>query len=199
MQSPIDIPSAGQGGDGIVPDLEIDWKTGPLALDGKGYVTNVKATPGSAIMVDGKRYALVQMHLHAPSEELIDGKRFAADAHFVHADAGGKLAVVGLLFEEGVENAELAPILAQMNKEKGERTIAGAVFDPAALLPGDRDYFAYRGSLTTPPCSEGVQWFVLKNPVSISAGQVKAFNAIYGRTARPVQPDNGREIEFVDK
>lgn len=199
MQSPIDIPSAGQGGDGTAPDLTVNWKSGPLKVDGKGYVSNFAGTPESAITVDGKRYELVQMHLHVPSEELIDGKSFAADAHFVHADADGNLAVVGLLFEDGVENATLAPLFAAMNKDKGERTIDGATFAPAALLPEDMDYFAYRGSLTTPPCTEGVQWFVFKNPATISAAQVKAFNAMYGKTARPVQASNDREIEFVDK
>ncbi|MBV7255979.1 carbonic anhydrase family protein [Pacificimonas sp. WHA3] len=197
-QSPIDIPAAADVPSEGAPALDIQWAAGPLTIEGVGYNSNIVAPEGSYITIDGERFDFVQMHMHTPSEELIAGKQFAADAHFVHANEAGELAVVGVLFEEGEENAALAPIWANLGTDKTTTTVDGATFDPNALLPEDRDFYNYTGSLTTPPCSEGVNWFVMSNPLTISAAQVAAHQSLYGRTARPAQAGNDREIVFAD-
>lgn len=197
-QSPIDIPASsevsGEGG----PELAINWQEGPLVVDGQGYNANVEGTEGSYITIDGTRYDFVQMHMHAPSEERVNGRQYAADAHFVHADASGDLAVVGVLFEEGETNPALDPIWGALSTDKLRTEVDGETFDPNSLLPEERDFYAYEGSLTTPPCSEGVQWIVMSEPVTISAEQVEVYTSLFGETARPVQPANDREIVFTD-
>ena len=197
-QSPIDIPATGQMSGEGVPTLDINWTEGPLVIDGQGYNANVNAPEGSYITVDGERFDLVQMHMHSPAEETIAGERFAADAHFVHANDEGELAVVGVLFEEGAANEGLTPIWDAMTTDMTLTQVEGQTFAPADLLPDERDYVSYEGSLTTPPCTEGVRWFVMTEPVTISEEQVTAYTDLFGETARPIQDRGDREIEFAD-
>jgi carbonic anhydrase len=155
----------------------------------------VNVAPGSTLTVGGKRYQLVQFHFHKPSEEMIDGKRFDMVAHLVHRDAAGHLAVVAVPLRSGAPNSLIAKVWRNLPKRQGLEVAAkGIAINAAQLLPASRGYYAFQGSLTTPPCSEGVRWFVLKTPVDISAGEVAAFGTLYPANARPVQPLNGREI-----
>ncbi|HMF12974.1 MAG TPA: carbonic anhydrase family protein [Gemmataceae bacterium] len=191
-QSPIDI-SAAEKAD--LPAIDFKYQASPLRIINNGHTIQVNLPPGSTITVADHSYALLQFHFHTPSEEAIHGKHHALVAHFVHKDADGKLAVVAVLFDAGKSNAVLAPVLAKMPPEEGpERTVEGTSLDPAKVLPAKRGYYEFEGSLTTPPCSEGVRWFVLKQPVTLSQQQLDAFRKLYPRNARPTQPLNGRVV-----
>jgi carbonic anhydrase len=155
----------------------------------------VNLPAGSNVNIDGKPYQLLQFHFHTPSEERINGKSYPLVAHMVHKNAEGKLAVVAVLFRQGKENAALKPVFDALPGAEGEKAALGNGFDAAALLPKDRAYYAFTGSLTTPPCSEEVTWRVLKTPVEISASQLAAFRKLYPMNARPVQPLNDRSVE----
>jgi len=193
-QSPIDIHDAeAQVAD--LPPITFDYKPVAAKVIDNGHTIQVNLDPGNTITFDGKAYTLVQFHFHKPSEEKIDGKAFDMVAHLVHKDADGKLAVVAVLLRAGSASAPIARIWAGLPSEKGkESALPGGPFDVSALLPRERGYFAFQGSLTTPPCSEGVQWLVLRSPVDVSSDQVAAFGKIYPKNARPTQTTNGRAI-----
>ena len=147
------------------------------------------------IEVNGKRYALLQFHFHRPSEERINGRRFEMDAHLVHKDAEGRLAVVAVLLERGAAQPLLQTVWNNLPLEKHEAFAARAPIDLNQLLPTDRRYYTYMGSLTTPPCSEGVLWMVMQQPVTISPEQIDVFSRLYPMNARPVQQAAGRLIK----
>ena len=142
-------------------------------------------------------YKLLQFHFHTPSEEKIDGKSFPMVAHLVHKNEAGNLAVIGVLFKAGKENAALKEIFAKLPAAEGKEPLADK-FDATALLPSSLAYFSFNGSLTTPPCSEGVSWHVLKTPVEMSPKQISAFKKIFKMNARPVQPLNDRKVIEVN-
>jgi len=193
-QSPIDIRGA------VPADLapiQFDWHSAPLDIVDNGHTVQVTYAPGSSISVGGQRYELAQFHFHEPSEERINGKGYAMVAHFVHKNQEGKLAVVAVLMRKGgAPNPFVKTLWAHLPKEKEkEETVAGVSVDPAAFLPTNRAYYTFTGSLTTPPCSEGVTWFVLKTPVAISDAQAARFGKLYNHNARPVQARNDRVIQ----
>ena len=191
VQSPIDIHGAKKA---QLEPIGFSYVSGPAEAVNNGHTVQINlARSGSIRQADGD-YQLVQMHFHTPSEEKIDGKSFPLSAHLVHKNAQGKLAVVTILFEQGEANAALKPVFDGMPGQAGETVALAAGLDPAALLPGQRGYYAYTGSLTTPPCSEGVRWNVLKEPVTLSAAQLNAFQKLYPMNARPVQELNGRIV-----
>jgi len=191
-QSPIDIAAVEKAD---LPSIDFKYQVSPLRIINNGHTIQVNLSSGSTITIADHTYALQQFHFHTPSEEAIRGKHHALVAHFVHKDVEGKLAVVAVLFDVGKSNAVLAPVLANMPREEGpESTFEGTSLDPAKLLPPKRGYYEFEGSLTTPPCSEGVRWFVLKQPVTLSQQQLDAFRKLYQRNARPTQPLNGRIV-----
>jgi carbonic anhydrase len=148
------------------------------------------------VSVDGKRYELVQFHFHKPSEEKIDGKGHDMVAHMVHQGPGGKLAVLAVLLDTGTENRVVKTLLDNLPKEKGKENVADTVMINALdLIPRNKGYYLYAGSLTTPPCSEDVTWYVLKTPVQVSADEVAKFARYYPMNARPIQPLNDRDIQ----
>jgi carbonic anhydrase len=137
----------------------------------------------------------LRLHFHAPSENRIGGKVFPLEGHLVHADSGGNLAVVAVMFVEGKANATVAALWKQMPATEGEKLELTSQVNAAGLLPRSRAYYRYNGSLTTPPCSEGVWWLVLEEPVSVSRQQVEAFTTVMGHpNNRPVQAVNARPI-----
>jgi carbonic anhydrase len=139
---------------------------------------------------------LKQFHFHKPAEERVNGKLYDMVAHLVHQNAEGRLAVIAVLMESGMQNGFLAGVWPYLPLESGrEITLAEVTIDVMTLLPESHAYFAYMGSLTTPPCSEGVLWLVMKTPVPISPGQAAVFAKLYKMNARPVQPANGRLIK----
>jgi len=192
-QSPIDIRHPVRT---KLDPIQFDYHATPLHIIDNGHTIQVNYGAGSAIAIGDKRYELVQFHFHKPSEERIDGKGFPMVAHLVHKNAEGKLAVVAVLLKEGGANPLVETLWsnlpAEKEKERGEEKIS---IDAAQLLPKNRAYYTFPGSLTTPPCSEGVTWFVLVHPSELSAGQVARFGKIYNGNARPVQALNGRTVK----
>jgi carbonic anhydrase len=192
VQSPIDIRGA-RASD--LPAIKFAYKPSPLKLIDNGRTIQVNYAPGSSIDVGGSRYELVQFHFHKPSEEKINGKAHDMVAHLVHKSANGKLAVVAVLLDKGGTNPTIDTIWKNLPKQKEKETSVKASVDAAKLLPGDKGYYAFQGSLTTPPCSEEVRWFVLKTPVKIAESEIAAFGKLYPMNARPTQSRNGRSIE----
>ncbi len=191
-QSPIDIR------DGIKVDLEpikFDYRPSTFRIVDNGHTIQV-AVGDSSITVTGKTYELVQFHFHKPSEEKVNGKSFDMVVHLVHKSDDGQLAVVAVLLERGQENAFIQTLWNNMPLEKNVPvTPPDVVIDPLKLLPTARNYYTYMGSLTTPPCTEGVLWLVMKQPVQIAPEQINIFSRLYPRNARPIQPNAGRLIK----
>ena len=148
---------------------------------------------GSAVELDGHRYELLQAHTHAPSEHTIDGRRFPAEIHLVHRHASGQLAVLAVVVDEGAENADLQPLLPPWPQAEREELIEGGL-SGISLLPASFASYRYEGSITTPPCTEGVRWVVFTNPLPASPAQLTALADMLGQSSRPVQPRNGREL-----
>jgi len=194
IQSPIDIRDAVAKKTDL-PAINFDYKAATLKIIDNGHTIQINYAPGSFITVDGKQYELVQFHFHKPSEEKLNGKSYDMVAHLVHKDSDGKLAVVAVLLAKGGANSLIKTLWDNLPKKKETETVVDAVqINVADLLPKDRAYYTFTGSLTTPPCSEGVTWFVLRNPTSISADEIARFAKAYPMNARPVQPLNGREV-----
>jgi carbonic anhydrase len=191
-QSPIDIR------DGIAVDLEpvqFDYRASAFKVIDNGHTVQVNVAPGNFIHLGGRRWELAQFHFHRPSEERIDGRQFDMVAHLVHKDGDGKLAVVAVLLERGSAQPLVQTIWNHLPLEKHEEVAAPVVIDLAHLLPADRRYYTYMGSLTTPPCSEGVQWVVMRQPVQLSQTQIDIFGRLYPMNARPLQQAAGRLIK----
>lgn len=191
-QSPIDIR------DGIKVDLEpifFNYNPTPFSIIDNGH--SIEAIVGSGnIRITGKTYELFNIHFHRPSEEMINGKRFDMSAHLVHKSDDGHLAVVAVMLEKGNENPLIQTLWNNLPLEKKALVSpSGASIDLAAFLPAGRSYFTYMGSLTTPPCTEGVLWLVLKQPVQVSPAQIDIFSRFYIHNARPLQPGFGRVIK----
>ncbi len=191
-QSPIDI----RGGISVDLDpVQFDYKPSGFSVLDNGHTVQVNLPPGNAIQVQGRRYELVQFHFHRPSEERINGRQFDMVAHLVHKDLDGRLAVVAVLLDRGSAHGAVQQVWNNLPLEKGEENAAQAPMDLNQLLPQDRRYFTYMGSLTTPPCSEGVLWLVMQQPVPISPQQIDIFARLYPMNARPIQQASGRLIK----
>jgi len=191
-QSPIDIRDARKAD---LPPILFEYQPSPLHIIDNGHTVMVNYALGSSISVAGKRYALKQFHFHKPSEEKINGRTFDMSVHLVHADQAGKLAVVAVLLQEGEDNPLIGEIWKDLPKEKEkEEQLDRIEIDASRILPSNRGYYTFSGSLTTPPCSEDVTWFVLKNPTAVSAQEIETFSQLYRNDARPTQPLYGRTV-----
>jgi carbonic anhydrase len=191
-QSPIDIR------DGIPVQLEpiqFDYRPTPFKVIDNGHTVQVNVEPGNAISVLGRRYELVQFHFHRPSEERLNGRQFDMVAHLVHKDVDGKLAVVAVLIEQGKAHPAVQLVWNSLPLEKGLEQRSPVMMELLALLPEDQRYVTYMGSLTTPPCTEGVLWMVLKQPVQLSREQMNVFGRMYPMNARPIQNAAGRMVK----
>ena len=170
-----------------------DYKQGQLKIVNNGHTIQVNVPVGSKIRIDGRAYDLLQFHFHRPSEEHIDGKPSAMVVHFVHKNLEGELAVLAVMLREGNENPGIKTLWTHAPPKEGPEVVPdGVMFNPANLLPREMDFFHYDGSLTTPPCTEKVKFFILKSQVNISKEQVSDFP--FKMNARPIQPANGRPI-----
>lgn len=177
------------------PELKENYSTGGKHIVNNGHAVQIDVIEGSFVELEGKKYQLLQAHFHAPSEHQIDGKSFAMEAHLVHADADGNMLVIGMLFEEGETDRELDKVWAQVPKEVGKKGPFTMPVDPSKILPENLDHYRYNGSLTTPPCSEGVRWVVLKQIESVSTEQLEKYQSFFEHpTNRPVQPKNARLV-----
>jgi carbonic anhydrase len=192
-QSPIDI-SYGRRAD--FQPLSFQYRSDALAVTNNGHGIQVDSGPGSFLLIDGHEFALKEFHFHTPSEHSIQGVKADMELHLVHRDAKGKTAVVAVLLQGGRRiNSVLKRIVESMPAVPGESFYGRQVaINPVFLLPQDRSYFYYPGSLTTPPCSEGVDWLVMSQPVEVDASLIAAFRQVMGANARPAQPDNARPI-----
>lgn len=191
-QSPIDVH------DTIKVNLEpiqIDYHSTAFSVIDNGHTVQVNLKPGNTIQVMGRRYELLQFHFHRPSEERINGRQFDMVAHLVHKDAEGHLAVIAVELERGREQPTVQTVWDNLPLEKNEELAAQVPLDPSALLPQDRSYFTYMGSLTTPPCTEGVLWMVMRQPVEVSAQELDIFGKLYPMNARPLQDAAARLIK----
>jgi carbonic anhydrase len=197
-QSPIDIRQTVKA---ALPAIRFDYKSGPLRYlinNGKTIRVNYHDPrgAGSFLIVGDKRYQLAQFHFHRPSEEYIRGKQYDMVAHFMHEASDQTVAGVAVFLQAGHENATIRQLWNHMPLTEGaEQEIAGVEIDPNGLLPRDTGYYTYMGSLTAPPCTEGVTWFVLKSPVEISPNEIGAFAKLYPHDVRPPQPLNGRVVK----
>ena len=193
-QSPIDLDAVVHAD---LPELEFEYYTTNINELNNGHSIQQNMAPGSFLRIPERNvsFELKQFHFHSPSEHTINGEHFAMEIHFVHADKQGKLAVVGILVEEGKEHAVLKQLWAFMPENPGETSSEPIGIEETDLLPPTREYYAYSGSLTTPPCTEGVKWLVLKSPIEASAEQIATFKERVGPASnRPVQPHNARVV-----
>lgn len=188
-QTPIDLKAAMRAEVGAV---EPSFREIPLAILNNGHTIQVNCATGCHTVINGTRYDLLQFHFHHPSEHLLSGKRFDLELHFVHRSAAGELAVLGVFIQPGAANGALEPIWAAMPAREGPVRETGVAIKPASLLPSSKSAFRYAGSLTTPPCSEGVLWTVFKDPIEASPAQVRQFAQLFPMNARPIMPLNRR-------
>jgi carbonic anhydrase len=190
-QSPINITAT-------VPEdltnIRVNYRPSGLTILNNGHTVQANYAPGSFITVDGETYMLAQFHYHAPSEHVVDGQSFAAELHLVHTN-GNRLAVIGVLLAEGDEaNPAYQPFIANLPGEETPATTTGDEIDAAALLPAVQTTYRYSGSLTTPPCTEGVTWLVMTEPVTLSGNQLASLEAVFEGNNRPPQPVNNRPV-----
>ncbi len=191
-QSPIDIR------DSIRVDLEpiqFDYKLSQFRIVDNGHTVQVNVGEGSTMSVMNRTYRLLRFNFHRPAEERVNGKTFDMSAHLVHQDDEGKIAMVAVLLEKGAENPLIQTLWNHMPLEVDQEVAPSIAIDLKALLPENRGYYTYMGSLTTPPCTEDVLWMVLKQPMPVSAEQVSIFSRLYKNNARPIQPANSRLIK----
>ena len=191
-QSPINIvPTAPHQ----LPGLSIAYQPTAINILNNGHTIQVNYGPGSSIRVGDRQYVLKQFHFHHPSEETVHGRHHEMSLHLVHADAAGTLAVVAVLLDPGTENTLVRQLWSLLPKEEEKEERRDDVqLNAADLLPADRGYYTFEGSLTTPPCSENVTWLVLKQPVAVSTRQIAQFSKRYPDDARPTQPLHGRVV-----
>ncbi|EJL6396595.1 carbonic anhydrase [Vibrio navarrensis] len=193
-QSPIDIA---QPVEAEMKALELNYAGQAVSVINNGHTLQAGVSGNNFLNVDGKSFELKQFHFHTPSENVIRGKQYPLEAHFVHADSEGNLAVVAVMYDTGKQNPLLSELTAKM-PTVGEQVTLPHAFDVAALLPKQQDYYRFNGSLTTPPCSEGVRWFVLKQASELSSSQTEQLMSVMGHNNRPLQPLNARTVLSKD-
>ncbi|MDH4262475.1 MAG: carbonic anhydrase family protein [Spirochaetia bacterium] len=191
-QSPIDIQNAESGN---LKSIAFNYNSSSLKILNNGHTLQVNNERAGFITVENGKYELVQFHFHTPSENKINGKSFPLELHLVHKNSQGELTVIGVMFEEGVKNDIIEKIWnnAPESSDKAA-TIESVSINPLDILPENGSYYQFKGSLTTPPCSEGVNWYVLQTPAQLSKDQITKFTTFFGENARPVQPLNERKI-----
>jgi carbonic anhydrase len=195
-QSPIDIRNARKA---PLAPIRFEYRTSPVEYvinNGHTIRVNYHDAPdsGNFLVVGDKRYHLTQFHFHRPSEEYVHGRQYDMVLHLMHTADDGEVAGVAVLLEKGHANATIQQVWDHMPEREGQEPTRSLELDPSGMLPHDSGYFQYRGSVTAPPCTEGVQWFVLKGAVGISVRQIAAFARLYPHDVRPLQPLNGRVV-----
>ncbi|MGX5800699.1 carbonic anhydrase [Bradyrhizobium sp. Arg314] len=189
QQSPLDITGAIKAD---LPAIVTNWKKGGEIVN-NGHTIQINMPAGSKLSRGDRTYELVQFHFHAPSEHRVAGKSFPMEVHFVHKAESGTLGVLAVFFQPGAANATFAALAAAFPAKEGDKTPARDV-DPSGILPKTLSYWAYEGSLTTPPCSENVDWMVAMEPIEVAAADIARFTALYAMNARPVLTANRRYI-----
>jgi carbonic anhydrase len=195
-QSPINITKAEKAD---LPGLEFQYQESAPSIVNNGHTIQINLASGNFLTVGSQKLELLQFHFHTPSEEQINGKRSEMVAHFVHKSAEGQLGVVALLIKSGSRNKAFTSIFQHLPRKGETITVENLKLDLNAMLPNNKNYYTFTGSLTTPPCTENVQWIVLKQAISLSPKQIKAFKNQYAFNARPVQAIHDRKILVSDK
>ncbi len=194
LQSPIDIPDASVR-KGDIPPLLFNYKPVPIHIVDTGNTIQVNYPPGSFVTVSGKRYELVSIDFHKPSEEKVSGKGHDMSVHLVHKGENGKLAIVAVFLDQGNENEVVKTLWKNLPVTKDKEVVVeGTQINALGLLPKNKDYYQYQGSLSKPPCTENVTWLVLKTPTTISGEEIARFGRLYSNNVRPIQPRNDRDI-----
>lgn len=193
QQSPVDLGDAVAAEEG---PLAFEYAEAGVSASDTGRSIGFTPAANDTLRIGGRPAGtLKQLHFHAPSEHQIDGRSHAMELHLVHTDEDDRTTVVGILVREGAANPALEPLSRDL-PEGGEPPVVGTL-DPRALLPADRRSVRYPGSLTTPPCTEGVQWVVLTTPITLSAEQIARFREHYDGNNRPLQALHGRRLTAV--
>lgn len=193
-QSPIHIEDSTTL-QGPAEPLQFNYQASNGTVVNNGHTIQVDVSGDNSVTVRGSTYKLLQFHFHNPSEERVNFKNFAMVAHLVHKNDEGQLAVVAVLLDPGAANALINKVWTYMPLDSGDRVrMPAGLIDMNELLPKDQRYYQFMGSLTTPPCSEGVLWMVLKQAMPVSREQLKLFAQLFPNNARPVQPLNGRAV-----
>ena len=190
-QSPIDIRMPGE--DRVPERLQFHYRQTDIQPMHNGHSIQVRVSPGNELHVNGRIYRLMQFHFHEPSEHHVEGKASPFEIHLVHRDHTGHIVVVAFLTELGVGHPVLSALWPSLPRREGE-SAPSRQFDLPSLIPNNLHHFAYHGSLTTPPCTEGVQWIVMKEKISIAQAQVDQFVALVGHNARAIQPIHNRQV-----
>ncbi len=193
QQSPIDLTGPFQAG---ADTVFYTYLAAPLSVTNNSHSIQVDLPPGSSVTVGGRRYDLLQYHFHTPSEHTADGGFYEMEMHLVHQDAEGRFLVVGVFLATGDSHSTLAEIWEHMPQQAGETVSKDLMVDPSDFLPADRRCVQYDGSLTTPPCSEGVSWIMMLEPIQVSPEQIEQFERVMFVNNRPVQPLNDRVLRL---
>lgn len=179
--------------------VTVHYRPVTAELVNNGHTVQANVSAGSSIVVDGTTYQLRQFHFHLPSEHTENGEHTAMEMHFVHEDGKGELAVLGVLMKAAKGHSAFTDLWKHLPAEEGGRSHITKPVDLTRFLPGDRDQYRYEGSLTTPPCTEGVKWTVLEDQVRVTPRQVAAYRELFPKSNRPIQPRNDREVDHVDR
>jgi len=190
-QSPIDLAAPFERG---ANEIDIAYQPAALEITNNGHSVQVDWPSGSWLTIGATRYELLQFHFHTPSEHTVNGELLDMELHLVHRSAAGELAVVGVFLSVGWPHETIGTLWDRMPEAVGGHVSDGVEVDPATLLPPNRVYVEYDGSLTTPPCTEDVAWIVMLDAIEVSADQVEKFKRVVGIDNRPVQPLNGRVL-----
>ncbi|MDX1351920.1 MAG: carbonic anhydrase family protein [Thiomicrorhabdus sp.] len=192
QQSPINITAAK---DIEQHAIKFDYHSSTMNIVNNGHTVQNNFAKGSSITLEGKTFNLLQVHFHTPSENHLEGQSYPMEAHFVHKSDDDKLAVVAVLIKEGASNPFLQKIVDNMpHHETAAKDVAGVEMNGADFVPAGNGYYAFMGSLTTPPCSEGVQWLMMKSQAEASKEQIAALHEVMHTNNRPIQATNSREI-----
>lgn len=191
QQSPIDLTGPFETG---AETAFFTYQASPLSVENNGHSIQVNCPQGSSVSVGGRRYDLIQYHFHTPSEHTVDGGFYEMEVHLVHQGAHGQFMVVGAFMTKGNTHLALDEIWKYMPESAGDSVENDVLVDPTDFLPTDRRLVQYDGSLTTPPCTEGVGWIMMLEPIHVSAEQIQQFERVIGPSNRPVQPLNDRVL-----
>jgi len=191
QQSPVNISEFVQG---QLPALNGNYQPSPLEVANNGHTVQVNYAPGSGFRAADKDFNLLQFHFHTPSEHYIDGAPYPMEAHFVHKADDGTLGVIGVMFKVGAHNPVIEGIWQNVPQAGSAKQVEGVEINASDLMPANKGYYKYDGSLTTPPCTEGVQWYVMQDTIELSAKQLTAFQSVFPVNARPIQDLGDRVV-----
>lgn len=198
-QSPIDINSfeVESISETFSAQIKFDYHSAPLEVVNNGHNIQVNYPQGSSVNIDNQKYELLQFHFHTPSEHTFDGQAYPMEIHLVHQNIVGRYAVISLMIKAGQENSLIKTIWEHLPEKGLVETIRELSITVSSFLPTNQAHYSYRGSLTTPPCNEGVDWYVMKETIEASPKQIEQFSSVYNINARSVQPLNNRLVKLI--